>query len=606
MKQSNFELNSLKVITALKKILFILPLFIIVDALAQTGFLKLKPEEQIHELGFDTLVNASTTDKIFKHLSEVQEKLINNNYLEASVDSIVFDTISQKQNAFFHIGPQYSFDSLKLDSSAITFLNELKLTPPKDVEAFLLIRENIKSYYGQRGYPFCKIYLDDLKLKDNQLNGQLNINTGPQIYIDSVKVNGDLKIRQAFIENYLDFDDDAVYNHERVLKIKSDIDRLTFLNQVKNPELQFYFDRATVNLFLEPKNASRFDLIFGIIPTNNIPDRQLFLSLDFTAEMRNKLGLGEYIFLNFERLRPEQQKFEVEFNYPYLLGLPFAFDTRLSIFRNALNFSTLQSDIGIQYLINQRDYLKLSWNFESTDVIDVDTSFVQNFKMLPEDLDVSQTGLAITLHLNRLDYLFNPRSGFMVNLKAIAGQKTIKKNPTILQLIDNDDPPFNFATLYDDLQLNAPRFEFQSDISYYLPLALRGAIGLHLKSGWRYTALDNKDQVNLSRNEKFQIGGNKILRGFDEASFFTSFYGISTLEYRLLLSNNSYISIPFVDFGFLENAQEQSIWAMGIGASLGIETKVGLFNFSIASGRTQDVDFDLARPKAHFGFISLF
>ena len=141
----------------------------------------------------------------------------------------------------------------------------------------------------------------------------------------------DSKIREGYINNYLDFNKGDPYNHNKLKEIKSQVDRLTFLKQEKSPDLSFHLNYATLNLYVEPKNASRFDLLFGVIPTNDIQGQQLFLSLDFTAEMLNKLGFGEYIFINFERLRPEQQKFELAFNYPYLLDLPFAIDVKFNI-----------------------------------------------------------------------------------------------------------------------------------------------------------------------------------------------------------------------------------------------------------------------------------
>lgn len=377
------------------------------------------------------------------------------------------------------------------------------------------------------------------------------------------------------------------------------MNKLTFLKQEKTPDLSFYYNNAAINLYIAPKNASRFDLLFGVIPTTNIAGQQLFLSLDFTAEMRNKLNFGEYIYINFERLRPEQQNLELQFNYPYLLDLPFAIDTELSIFRNALNFSTLKSDLGIQYLINTTDYLKASWNYESSNIIELDTAAIQTSRQLPIDLDFSQTGFGVEFYMDRLDYRFNPRSGYRINARGVIGQKTIKLNPQIIQLKSPTDT-FDFATLYDDIELVSPRYEFVSEISYFQPLAARSALGLHFKGAWRYAS------QGLLRNEKYQIGGNKILRGFDEAAFFTSYYAVSTLEYRLLLSDNSYFSVPFIDLGYFESETGTTTYGIGIGGSLGFETKVGLFSFSVAVGRTREIDFDLGRPKAHFGFISLF
>lgn len=488
---------------------------------------------------------------------------------------------------------------MTLDSLSSAYINRLKLKEPQSVEEYILLRENILKYYGNIGFPFCKVRLSNLDYKDNNILGQLQINTGPEIRIDSIQLNGDVRIRQGYIENYLNFKKNDVYNHDKLLQTNKQLSQLTFLEQEKSPNLVFHLDKATLNLHIAPKNASRFDLLFGVIPTNNIQGQQLFLSLDFTAEMLNKLNFGEYIYINFERLRPEQQTLDLQFNYPYLLDLPFAIDTKLKLFRNALNYSTLQSDLGIQYLINTTDYLKVSWNFESSNVIEVDTATIKSTRSLPIDLDYSQTGIGIEFFMSRLDYKFNPRSGYRINARGVIGQKTIKLNPQIIQL-ESDDETFEFASLYDDLPLVTPRFEFITDISYFQPLAARSTIGLHLKGAIRYSSLD------LLRNEKFQIGGNKVLRGFDEASFFTSYYAVSTLEYRLLLSDNSYFSVPFIDVGYLELESGEDTYAIGVGGSLGFETKVGLFNFSVAVGRTREIPFDLGRPKAHFGFISLF
>ena len=78
----------------------------------------------------------------------------------------------------------------------------------------------------------------------------------------------------------------------------------------------------------------------------------------------------------------------------------------------------------------------------------------------------------------------------------------------------------------------------------------------------------------------------------------------------MLLSENSYFSAPFIDVGYIDRSTGDSgsirEIAIGIGAGLVFETKVGLFNFSIASGRNDDQGFDFGRPKAHFGFSSLF
>jgi len=441
------------------------------------------------------------------------------------------------------------------------------------------------------------VKMNALELQEEKILGKISIQSGPQIVIDSIQMNGDVQIREAYIENYLEIFKGQFYDHSKVRQIKAKMDRLTFLTQEKDPDLSFFGNYSTINLYLKKKNSSRFDLLFGVIPTDELENQQLFLSLDFTAEMLNRLGYGEYIFIDYERLRPEQQRFEVKFNYPYVLDLPFAIDADFSIFRLGLNFQTLRSNLGVQYLINSTDYLKLGWDYESSKLVEIDQDRLLATRMLPQQLDVDQTGLSLELHVDRLDYRFNPRQGFSIDLKAVGGQREIKRNAAILALSTDD---FDFAELYDEMELKSPRFELGTEVSFFQPLAMRAAIGVHLKGGWRYTS------NGLFQNEKFQIGGNKLLRGFDEASIFTSYYALSTLEYRLLLSNNSYFSFPFIDFGYIENVDGDNEFVAGIGGGLGFETKVGLFNFSIAAGRNSNSGFDFAKPKAHFGFVSLF
>ena len=247
-------------------------------------------------------------------LKPILDDLIRDNYLAASVDSILTDTILKQHTAYFHIGQLYNFKTITFDSLSADFLDRLKIKKPNSSEAFVLMRDKITDYYYKNGYPFNKIKLEALDIADGNIKGKLNINPGPQIIVDSIEIHGDVKIREGYIENYLGIFKGEFYDHNKIKKIKNRIDKLTFVDQEEDPKLSFFGNYSTVNLYLKKKTSSRFDLLFGVIPTDNLDDRSLFLSLDFTAEMLNRLGYGEYILIDFERLRPEQQRFQVKFN----------------------------------------------------------------------------------------------------------------------------------------------------------------------------------------------------------------------------------------------------------------------------------------------------
>ncbi len=531
------------------------------------------------------------------------DKLVADNYLEASMDSLSVSDDGLSALAYIHVGPKYDFEALRLDSISEDLLRRLDIRVPRTADEFLIARDKLTAYYGDHGYPFALVRLQDLELHDGVVSGYLEVEERNKIIMDSIIIHGDVQIRQGFLKNYLDIYSGELYSHTKLKSVKRKLDQLAFLKTTEEPALSFVYDYASVNIYVEPENTSRFDVIFGVIPTNNIMGRQLFLSLDFSAELLNRLGYGEYLYVDFERLRPEQQKFDLAFNYPYLLDTPFAIDATFSIFRNALNFQTVKSDLGVQYLINSSDYIKVAWNLESSKLVEVDTTSLLSTRQLPDQLSVSQTGLSLRYYMTRQDHRFNPRRGLSIDISAVGGQRRILVDPGIMSL-SNDN--VNFAESYDTLDLVTPRFELKADISYFLPIRRRGVFGIHAQGGWRFTSADNE----LLINEQFQIGGNKLLRGFDEASIFTPFYAVGTAEFRLLLSDNSYFSAPFIDVGFVDRdiggGNSVQELAVGIGAGLVFETKVGLFNFSIASGRNNDQGFDFGRPKAHFGFTSLF
>jgi hemolysin activation/secretion protein len=112
---------------------------------------------------------------------------------------------------------------------------------------------------------------------------------------------------------------------------------------------------------------------------------------------------------------------------------------------------------------------------------------------------------------------------------------------------------------------------------------------------------------SIFRNEHFQIGGNRLLRGFNEESQFVSQYGVGTIEFRLLSGLNSNF-FGFVDGGWgkypLEKVRSHTY--ISTGAGLAFQPKAGLINVTWAVGKRDDAAFNLRQSKIHIGFVSFF
>ena len=114
---------------------------------------------------------------------------------------------------------------------------------------------------------------------------------------------------------------------------------------------------------------------------------------------------------------------------------------------------------------------------------------------------------------------------------------------------------------------------------------------------------------DIFRNELFQIGGYKLLRGFDEESIYATRYTVINAEYRLLIGLNAYLSF-FTDYGLTKNRYaniDVSNNFFGAGVGMVYETKSGLLNISYAIGKRDDIKFNLREAsKIHFGYINYF
>ena len=197
------------------------------------------------------------------------------------------------------------------------------------------------------------------------------------------------------------------------------------------------------------------------------------------------------------------------------------------------------------------------------------------------------------------NYRFNPRLGNEINIIAAVGIKNVKRNSDILNI---KDPAFNYATLYDSIKLRSYQLKLKLAAAHYFPVGRSSAIKTSVHTGLYSSPA-------IFRNELFQIGGYKLLRGFDEESIYASRYGVITAEYRNLISLNSYFFF-FMDAGLVKNKyQSVNVNNQFISAGLGIvyETKLGLLNLSYAVGKRDDIKFNLkGASKLHFGYINYF
>lgn len=575
-----------------------------------------KPRPQkIHDSLFvfpagDSAALAGTADRLLHRLRE-------NAWLGASLDDFRH-TGSGSAAARLHLGPEMRWVRLRPAAGlpaawleGAGFRENRFAGKPLRHRAVLRLENALLERAENDGYPFAAVWLDSVEVAaDGGVSAVLRVERGAFFKIKTLRTVGDLRLPAGFLPNYLGLRPGAPYRRSKLLLVRDRLRDLPFLEATGNPTVSFAGPtgerregEATVNLFLRKKRAGRFDFIIGLLPQPDDPDGRLLLTGSLNAAFQNALNLGERLSVEFERLRPETQKLDARAVAPYVFGLPVGVEGRLGVFRRDSTWVDAQSQLGVQYLFEGGDFVSFFWENKSSTLQKIDTAAVLNARRLPPNLDLRQNGFGAETTVERLDYRFNPRRGWLLSLRAVAGFNTVRRNPTIESLRDPAEPAFSFAALYDSVAGRVARFRLEGRAEYYLPLAPRTTLKLGARGGGIFS------EKAVFANEQYRLGGNKLLRGFDEESLFATRWAVATAEIRLLLGPNSYLA-AFSDYGYLENITNRGgafLRPWGLGAGLNFETQLGIFGISVAFGRHdlgQAIDWRAA--KFHLGYVNVF
>ncbi|HEV8271556.1 MAG TPA: POTRA domain-containing protein [Chitinophagaceae bacterium] len=529
-------------------------------------------------------------------------------FVNASLDSIFFDTASAR--VVLYIGEQYKWAHINIASAdpqilAVSGWNgKLFSNKPINFDQLRGFQENMLVHLENNGYPFAKIYLDSISLIEDSVNASLIVDKGPFYKIDSIRVYGNAKISNSFLQHYLDIPNGSVYNREKLLRISKKIKELSFVEEEQPSNMSLLGTGSVLNLYLKQRRSSQVNAIIGFLPNNDqLSSKKLLVTGEANINLQNAFGGGEALGLNWQQLQVKSPRLNIFYRHPYLFNSPLGVDFAFDMLRKDSSYLNINLNLGARYVLSESQSGKIFLQHLQTIVSQggINEAQVIATKTLPDVADVSSLGLGVEFEKNKTNYKFNPRSGYQFNVGGSGGTKKIKKNNQILELEDPSDPSFNFDGLYDTVKLKSYQLRLLGTVAKYFPLGKQGTFKTALNGA---TILSD----NIYKNELFQIGGYKMLRGFDEESEYLSQYVVGTLEYRYLIGLNSFF-FGFLDGGWGRNNSHSSKFThtyIGTGLGLALETKAGIFNLAWAVGKRDDTQFNLRQSKIHFGFVNYF
>jgi outer membrane protein assembly factor BamA len=543
-------------------------------------------------------------------------------YVTASMDSVRFDPAFAKVVLF--TGDIYKWaqiDASLVDVSilqAVGWRDKMFSEKPMDFADIQLWQDRILNYLENNGHPFAKVYLDSLQIdnekghttnaKDSMAAGQvwakLKVDKGPRYKIDSIRVIGNGKISNEYLQRYLDIRNGSIFSKEKLLRISKRMRDLPYVEEERPSKLVWLGSGSILEMYLKQKRSSQVNILVGFLPNNDqLSTKKILITGEANINLKNALGAGETIGLNWQQLQVKSPRLNIIYQHPYLFNTPIGLNFAFDMFRKDSTFLNVNLQLGTQYVLNIHQSGQLFIQRFQTILNGINSNYIIQNHQLPDEADVSSLNLGIDYDFNNTNYRLNPTSGNEFHITASAGSKKLKKNSQVLDLKDPGDPAFDFNSLYDTLKLKTYQFRIRVSAAKYFP------IGKQNRSTFK-TAVNGGflQSGNIFRNELFQIGGYKLLRGFDEESQYLSQFGIATAEYRYLVGQNSFFYL-FTDGGWGRNNSQNadvSYTYFGAGVGLAFETKVGIFNLAWAVGKRNDSELNLRQSKIHFGFVNYF
>lgn len=540
-----------------------------------------------------------------KYVANLPAELLGKGYIAASLDSFRLD--SPRAYLSVYLGNRYKWGKLTLPPEYLPVAQELGIpgysrkrqeyiTPDNDYRSMLL------DYFENNGYPFATVKYDSVTLEEGLLSGKMVMDKGIFYKIDSIAQPGTLRMNERFINRYLGLAKGAPYQAGKLKKIGQRLDELPFAVQQQPWELNMLGTGGVVNIYLEPRRSNVLNVLLGIMPASTqTPGNAVQVTGDVNILLRNSFRSGETIGVNWQQIQYKSPRLNLLYQQPYLFGSKAGIDFYFELFKKDTQFVNLQVRVGVPYEFSLNQSGKVLFHYQQTNVTSVDTQYVIATGRLPDLAATTATSLGFDYSVNTTNYRLNPRSGSELNLSFTGGTKSIKPSADINNLKDPANPDNSYAYLYDSLEQSTYQFRVKVAAARYFSLG-RASVVKVAASAATY------ESGNYFRNELFQIGGYRLLRGFDEESIYARRYGVLTTEYRLISGKNSFF-FGFMDAGYVQYKDLEVQYNhsyIGTGLGMVLETKNSLINISWGVGKRNDQPMDFRQSKIHLGLINFF
>lgn len=455
--------------------------------------------------------------------------------------------------------------------------------PPKipdsiQLESYPQLAEDLLFYFENHGYPFATVSLQSTNPDAGDFTPRIVIDTNLFVTFDSIVIKGDVKLAPGFLYPYLGLKRGKPYQEQLMRQARQKLEELPYATVLRDADVSFVKDKAYLYVYLDKRQASRFDGYLGIVPTDERTGKISFHG-ELDLALRNLFHLGESILIDWNGYGRRSQKLNLSVRFPYLFRTRFGVNGVFSLDKQDTSYTTVSLQAGIPYSFINNSYIEPYFNFENSTVLHSEAPSAGN-----ENLYASyrKTLYGLRMRYRKLDYLYNPRRGFDISADLSAGSRLLRATGN-----ESDYGTESHAT---------GSYRLTGDVRGYIPLGKRWVLVPRTQAGSLLSGPHGE-------NELFKIAGVDFIRGFNPNELIASTYWLYSMEVRLIFAKKSFVHL-FFDGGIYEQQLTGRYLhdaPFGFGAGVNIAVRSGTFYLEYALGQQMKNPISLKRGIIHFG-----
>lgn len=547
-----------------------------------------------------------------RDLKEIIRIYTSRNFYLAQIDSVQykFNSDSSEIGINIFITENKEIEIGRIEFIGNTFMNSSELLNVmnsdlgKIFDPLLLDQdlEEIVKLYENRGHPFARIAVTELKLYEEsnrpKVSLTLTIEENKKTRLTRLAITGQQQTRENILQREMRLPLPRLYRRSDVEAGLARLRKFSFISDATEGDLTEASDSSyALQVFVSEGPSNTIDGVAGYVPKTAASKGYFtgFANLSF----QNLFGTARRLDVRWQKKNRYSQDFLLAYTEPWVLGYPINLGGSIQQLVQDTIYVERQFTLDGNMWIGTYGAGLFGAKLKYIDPSDAATGFVYNIPT------AQFTSAYIGMSYDTRDNPYNPRSGAFYKAMIEYGRKKEEyfvANSAAKDTLFVNGQPVIVEKKNRSITTQKLTLDFETIFSVSRKFVIYNGI---------HGAAYKSPQSVVPYSEQIRFGGLKTVRGYAEDLFNGTRTGWNNFELRWLTAPRSRL-FAFLDLGYYYRRVysstdpvriiKQDGWPLGYGFGIRFETKLGLFALDFGLGRNDS----FSEGKIHFGIANEF